>query len=116
LHRRPPSPSKRADVTLWDQIHGFYEEALAEVQVHENEIPIFQVLTFSHYHFLTATAALMRCHLSEMFGAVRAYLDHPMKEVESDGWSYLVVYGILQVLSSRTLPKCWLAGLLLRLH
>jgi hypothetical protein len=30
--------------------------------------------------------------------AVRAYLDHPIKEVESDGWSYLVVYGILQAL------------------
>jgi hypothetical protein len=30
--------------------------------------------------------------------AVRAYLDEPLKDVDSDGWSYLVVYGILQVL------------------
>lgn len=65
----------RADITLWDQIQGFYEAALGEVKVHENEIPIFQVLTFSHYHFLTAMAALMRCHLSEMFGAVRIAID-----------------------------------------
>lgn len=65
----------RTDITLWDQVQGFYEAALAEVKVHENEIPIFQVLTFSHYHFLTAAAALMRCHLSEMFGAVRIAID-----------------------------------------
>jgi hypothetical protein len=64
-----------ADITLWDQIKGFYEAALVEVKVHENDIPIFQVLTVSHYHFLTATAALMRCHLSEMFGAVRIAID-----------------------------------------
>src|SRR5260221_11482335 len=30
--------------------------------------------------------------------AVHAYLDEPIKEVESNGWSYLTVYGILQVL------------------
>ncbi len=30
--------------------------------------------------------------------AVRAYLDEPLKDVDSDGWSYLVVYGTLQVL------------------
>src|SRR4051794_31794598 len=30
--------------------------------------------------------------------AVRAFLDEPMKDAKSDGWSYLVVYGILQVL------------------
>jgi hypothetical protein len=65
----------RADITLCDQIQGFYEAALAEVKVHENEIPIFQILTFSHYHFPTATAALMRCHLSEMLGAVRIAID-----------------------------------------
>lgn len=30
--------------------------------------------------------------------AVRAYLDEPLKDVDSDGWSYVVVYGVLQVL------------------
>ncbi|MCC7417290.1 MAG: hypothetical protein IT176_09120 [Acidobacteria bacterium] len=30
--------------------------------------------------------------------AVRAYLDEPLKDVDSNGWSYVVVYGILQVL------------------
>jgi hypothetical protein len=49
--------------------------ALAEVKVHENEIPIFQPLDVQPLNFLTATAALMRCHLSEMFGAVRIAID-----------------------------------------
>jgi hypothetical protein len=65
----------RADVALWNQIQGFYEGALAQVHVHENEIPIFQLLTFSHYYFLTATAAMMRCHLSEAFGSTRIAID-----------------------------------------
>jgi hypothetical protein len=37
------------------------------------------MLTFSHYHFLTATAALMRCHLSEMFGATRIAIDAALR-------------------------------------
>jgi hypothetical protein len=65
----------RADIAVWDQIQEFYEAALREVEVHEDEIAIVQILTFSHYHFLTAMAALMRCHLSEMFGAVRVGID-----------------------------------------
>jgi hypothetical protein len=44
--------------------------------------------------------------------AVRAYLDQPMKEVESDGWSYLVVYGILQVLYVQQDAAKMLAGCL----
>lgn len=43
--------------------------------------------------------------------AVRAFLDQPMKNAKSDGWSYLVVYGILQVLyvqqdAAKTLAEC----------
>jgi hypothetical protein len=43
--------------------------------------------------------------------AVRAFLDEPMKDAKSDGWSYLVVYGILQVLyvqqdAATTLASC----------
>lgn len=45
--------------------------------------------------------------------AVRAYLGEPAKEADSDGWSYLVVYGILQVLyvqqdAAKTLATCLL--------
>ena len=65
----------RANLASWNEVQRFYEAALREVQVGENEIPIFQLLTFSHYHFLTAMAALMRCHLSEMLGAVRIAID-----------------------------------------
>ena len=43
--------------------------------------------------------------------AVRAYLDEPKKDDESYGWSYIVVYGILQVLyvqqdAAKTLANC----------
>jgi hypothetical protein len=43
--------------------------------------------------------------------AVRAYLDEPIDDSESQGWSYLVVYGILQVLyvqqdAATTIASC----------
>src|SRR3954451_11629528 len=56
-------------------IHGLYDAAMAEKSVHENDIAVFQMLTFTHYHFLFATACLMRCHLSEAFASVRAAID-----------------------------------------
>jgi hypothetical protein len=43
--------------------------------------------------------------------AVRAFLDEPMETRRSDGWSYVIVYGVLQVLyvqqdAARTLAEC----------
>jgi len=43
--------------------------------------------------------------------AVRAYLDRTLEDAESDGWSYLVVYGVLQVLyvqqdAAMTIARC----------
>src|SRR5205809_356036 len=43
--------------------------------------------------------------------AIRAYLDEPIKTIRSTGWSYLIVYGILQVLyvqqdAAKTLATC----------
>ena len=43
--------------------------------------------------------------------ALRAFLDKPMEGARSDGWSYVIVYGVLQVLyvqqdAARTLATC----------
>lgn len=43
--------------------------------------------------------------------AVRAFLDEPMTDIREDGWSYIAVYGVLQVLyvqqdAVRTLSSC----------
>lgn len=43
--------------------------------------------------------------------AVRAFLDEPMETRRSDGWSYVIVYGVLQVLyvqqdAAQTLAEC----------
>jgi len=43
--------------------------------------------------------------------AVRAYLDEPMDDSDSKGWSYVVVYGVLQVLyvqqdAAKTIASC----------
>jgi hypothetical protein len=43
--------------------------------------------------------------------AIRTFLDKPIDGARSDGWSYLIVYGVLQVLyvqqdAARTLAGC----------
>src|SRR5882672_7531897 len=48
---------------------------MSNATVGENEFVLFQLLTFTHYHFLYALACLMRCHLSEAFASARAAID-----------------------------------------
>lgn len=67
--------NNRGEFHTLSHIHGLYDAAMAEKTVHENDIAVFQMLTFTHYHFLFATACLMRCHLSEAFASVRAAID-----------------------------------------
>lgn len=57
------------------RMQTLYEAALPDVEVPEDDMPIFQLLTFTHYYFLLATAMLMRCHLSEAFGCARIAID-----------------------------------------
>jgi hypothetical protein len=67
--------NNRDEFRILSHIHGLYDAATSNVSVHENEMAIFQILTFTHYHFLFATACLMRCHLSEAFASARAAID-----------------------------------------
>ena len=67
--------NNREDWQVASHLQGLYDAATANMTVHENEIVIFQLLTFTHYHFLFSTACLMRCHLSEAFASARVAID-----------------------------------------
>ncbi len=60
---------------ILSHIQGFYDAATSEMSVDKNDIAVFQLLSFTHYHFLFSTACLMRCHLSEAFASARAAID-----------------------------------------
>jgi hypothetical protein len=60
------------------QLQGLYEVAIPNVPVREDDMPIFQLLIFTHYYFLRATADMLRCHLSESFASARIAIDAAM--------------------------------------
>jgi hypothetical protein len=63
------------DNNVINHIQGLYNAATADMTVDENEFVVFQLLTFTHYHFLFATSCIMRCHLSEAFASVHVAID-----------------------------------------
>lgn len=63
------------EMAFLERLQALYEAALPDVEVPEDDMPIFQLLTLTHYYFLMATALLMRCHLSEAFGCARIAID-----------------------------------------
>jgi hypothetical protein len=67
--------NNRDELKILSYIQGLYDAATAEKSVDKNDMAVFQLLTFTHYHFLFSTACLMRCHLSEAFASARAGID-----------------------------------------
>jgi hypothetical protein len=57
------------------QLEGLYGAATSYKEVREDDYVVFQLLTFTHYHFLFTLVCQMRCHLSEAFGSARAAID-----------------------------------------
>ena len=57
------------------RVEGFYKAAMSWREVRQDDFVIFQLLTFTHYHFLYTLACQMRCHLSEAFASARAAID-----------------------------------------
>jgi hypothetical protein len=57
------------------RVEGLYRGAMSWREVREDDFVIFQLLTFTHYHFLYTIACQMRCHLSEAFASARAAID-----------------------------------------
>jgi hypothetical protein len=56
-------------------LQRLFAEALVEKEIHENDLVLFQLLSFSHYHFLFALSCFMRSHLSEAMSSVRVAID-----------------------------------------
>lgn len=67
--------NNRDDLAIIARLQGLYVAAMAHKTIHENDIPIYQLLTFTHYHFLFSTSNLMKCHLSEAFTSLRVAID-----------------------------------------
>ena len=63
------------ELKIISHMQGLYEAAMSNMTVPENDMAVFQMLTFTHYHFLFSTACFMRCHLSEAFASARAAID-----------------------------------------
>jgi hypothetical protein len=67
--------NNRHDLAITMRLQGLYVAAMPHKTLRETDIPIYQLLTFTHYHFLFSTSNLMKCHLSEAFTSVRAAID-----------------------------------------
>src|SRR5258708_9852213 len=59
------------EMKIIGHLQGLYRAPMSNATVGENEFVVFQLLTFTHYHFLYALACHMRCHLSEAFASAR---------------------------------------------
>ncbi len=57
------------------QLEGLYGAATSYKEVRPDDYVIFQLLTFTHYHFLFTLACQMRCHMSEAYASARAAID-----------------------------------------
>jgi hypothetical protein len=67
--------NSREEFAILSHIHGLFDAAISDRAASENDMVVFQLLTFTHYHFLFGTASLMRCHLSEAFASARCAID-----------------------------------------
>src|SRR5260370_38082588 len=63
------------ELKIIGHLQGLYRAPMSNATVGENEFVLFQLLTFTHYHFLYAFACHMRCHLSEAFASTRSAID-----------------------------------------
>jgi hypothetical protein len=67
--------NNRDDLAIVTRLQGLFEAVMSHKSIPNNDVPIVQLLTFAHYHFLYSTANLMRCRLSEAFSSVRTAID-----------------------------------------
>ena len=65
----------REEMEFIARLEGLYAAAMTKRSTREDDVVIWQLLTFSHYHFLHTLACQMRCHLSEAFASTRAAID-----------------------------------------
>ncbi|OFW87823.1 MAG: hypothetical protein A3J37_03855 [Alphaproteobacteria bacterium RIFCSPHIGHO2_12_FULL_45_9] len=65
----------REEIDILSHIQGLYNASMGFKELGADEVIIFQLLHFTHYQFLYATSAFLRCHLNESFMAARAAID-----------------------------------------
>jgi hypothetical protein len=65
----------REEMDFIARLEGLYGAAMTRQTTRVDDAVIFQLLTFSHYHFLHTLACQVRCHLSEAFASTRAAID-----------------------------------------
>jgi hypothetical protein len=64
------------DMHFVDHIQGLYAAAMTRIRPKQlADLIVFQLLTFTHYHFLFSTACFTRCHLAEAFNSLRCAID-----------------------------------------
>lgn len=67
--------NREAAFDTHSHLQRLFAAPMNEMNAAENDMVIFQLLAFVHYHFLFSTACLLRCHLSEAFASARAAID-----------------------------------------
>jgi hypothetical protein len=65
----------REEFETLNRMDGLFAAAMGWKTAHTDDLVVFQLLTFAHYHYLFAVACLMRCHLAEAFASARAAID-----------------------------------------
>jgi len=67
--------NNRTDLAIINRLQGLYAAAMSHKVINGDDVVLYQLLTFIHYHFLFSISNLMKCHLSEAFTSVRAAID-----------------------------------------
>lgn len=66
----------RDELKVVNHIQGLYSAALSHIRLSSRaDLIVYQILTFTHYHFLFATACQLRCHIAEAFNSLRSAID-----------------------------------------
>lgn len=61
--------------STYARLEGLFRIVISNRVSKEDDLVIFQLLTFIHYHLLFTMACQMRCHLSEAFASSRVAID-----------------------------------------
>jgi len=70
------------DMHFVDHMQGLYAAAMSHIRPKQlPDLVVFQLLTFTHYHFLFSVACFMRCHLIERHDLCSQFASHADADV-----------------------------------
>ena len=68
--------NERDELRAVNNLQGLYKAALSYIKLTDKaDLVVYRLLQFTHYHFLFATACVLRCHLSEAFSSPHSAID-----------------------------------------